>query len=239
MAFKRTGRAPRSRRRRVVPKRTQKIRQLAGQRPITAIEHIAGYGRDLGTVARTVAQMAGLINSEVKFIDQTLSSAITNTGSTANELITQIGEGDDINQRNGRFILAKSLQWKMSFAVNPSATGASIIGYALIMDKKPSIALSGTPWTDVFVQADPNSLIAKGTNSDRWVILRRGIIDLSLQNASKHLKGFLSLKGIHIKYNGASSTNLETNAIYLLLISNQATNTPTVTGSIRFEYHDN
>lgn len=237
MVFRRKYRG-RGRGKAVVPRKTQGIRKLVGQEPLTMVERIASGAGRVARVARTVSMLSGLINSEVKYVDSAFASSITNTGSSANTTLTNIAEGDDVNQRNGRWLLAKSMQSRMAFTVNTAATGATIVGYAFVMDKKASIGTSGTPWTDVFATADPNALINRA-DSERFVILKRGVLDLSSQNASKHIKVYIPLKGIHLKYNGTLATNVDQNMIYLVLISNQATNTPSITGNFRFDYYDN
>lgn len=225
-------------RRNVIPRKTQKVRRLAGMEGQTMVERIAGGVGQVAKVARQVSMLSGLINSEVKYLDTAVNGAIAATGATGISTITQIAEGDDVSQRNGRWVLAKSLQARLSFNVNTAATGSTVVGYAFVMDKKASIGLSGTPWTDVFSTADADALINRG-DSERFVILKRGVLDLSLQNASKHTKLYFPLKGIHLKYNGTLGTNVDQNMIYLLLITNQGTNQPTCVGNIRFDFYDN
>lgn len=226
------------RHRNVVPKKTQRVRKLLGQEGQTTVEKIAGWTGQVSQVARSVSLLAGFINSETKYIDQALNATIANTGASGNFAITQIAEGDDVSQRNGRWILAKSLQARFSFTQNASASN-TLIGWAFVMDKKAAIALSATPWTDVFSTADPNALINRN-ESERFVILRRGVEDLSINGQrSVHRKLYFPLKGIHLKYNGTAATNTDQNMIYLVLISSEATNTPTIVGNIRFDYHDN
>lgn len=220
-----------------VPRKTQRVRKLAGMRPVSTVERIAGGIGTVAKVARQVSMLSGLINSEVKFVDNAVNTSVGNTGS-ANASLTVIAEGDDYGNRNGRWILAKSIQGKFQFTIHASATATSC-GWVLYMDKKASIGLSGTPWVDVLSTADPNALINRG-DSDRFVILRRGVVDLSINGQrTKHVSFYFPLKGIHVKYNGTTSTSYDQNNIFIAFISTEGTNTPTLTGNFRFDYYDN
>lgn len=204
----------------------------------TAVEKLSTYGGAVGRVAKTVSMLSGLINSEVKYLDTAMFITITNTGS-AYYSFTDVAEGDDTNQRNGRWILAKSLQTRWTISVPPAQTQPVQIGWALVMDKKASIGLSATPWTDVFTFADPHSPINRA-DSDRFVILRRGVFDSNPAGAiSQPVKVYFPLKGIHVKFNGTLGTNHDQNRLILVTTCNAALNQPVLTGYARFDYYDN
>lgn len=225
------------RRRPPVPRKTQKIRKLAGQRPLTFVERASRYAGMVGKVAGTVSQIAGLINSEVKNNDVTISgTGITNSGSFSTQL-TDIAEGDDYNQRNGRFILSKHLQYRMQ--IIGDSTVQTRFSYAIIMDKKPDEGLTATPWTDVFTSTDPTAMINRNS-SDRFIILKREMIGLnSGGNTIQTRKGYINLKGIHLKYDGTTSTSYDKNQIFVIAVSNQGVNVPAFWCTFRYEYYDN
>lgn len=236
MAYKKTYKRY-VRRKPAVPKRTQKIRQLSGQKALTWPETIA---RGIGPVARlagSVAQLAGLINSEAKELDTVVSgTGISNSGSYS-QALTNIAEGDDRNQRNGRFILAKHLQYRMQVLMDN--TVQTRFSYAIVMDKKANEGFGATPWQEVFTSADPTALINRDA-ADRFIILKRGVLHGNAGgNSIVDVKGFLNLKGVHLKYNNTTSTSYEKNAIFLLAVSNQPTNVASLYANIRFEYYDN
>lgn len=239
MPYKRAARrraAPASRRRAAVPRSTRNYRRLAGQAPLTWPEKIARYAGPVGLLAKSVSTIAGLVNSEAKYKDTSLSANFASAGATYFDL-NDIAEGDGPSQRNGRVILGKQIQWRCRFAGNVSAA-TTTIGWALIM-YKDNTALGGTPWTQVFATADPSALVNK-TASDNFVILRRGVMCLTAAGAqAKVLNGFVSIKGIHSKYSGSGSTTFDNGHFFMMFISDQATNTPNVTGVARYEYYDN
>lgn len=213
------------------------IRKLAGQSKMTLAERLSQMPGRLGQLAKVVSGMQGLINSETKYIDTTFTStAITNSG-TNGATVNSIAEGDDINQRNGRWILNKSIQWKLRLLNNASSITTNV-GWAIIMIKD-NTALTANPWTDVFASADPSALIKKDV-SDHFIILRRGVEIIQTQGITGlEIKGFMSLKGLHTKYSGTGASNYEKGQIFLTFVADQATNTPALNGSVRFEYHDN
>lgn len=222
-----------------VPKKTQKIRKLAGQAPVTWAETISRSAGPIGKLAKSVATIAGLVNSEAKFVDTNVNgTGISNSGSYS-QYLNAIAEGDDYTQRNGRYILMKNLQLKMRIRADATQTSGTSFGWAIIMDKKAEIALTATPWTDVFATTDPQSAINK-SNSERFIILKRGFIGLSPGSSLiRYNNVFLNMKGIHVKYNGTTSTSYDGNAIFVVAISDQATLVPSLFFQARLNFHDN
>lgn len=223
-------------RKQVIPKSTQRIRQLSGQAPLTRMERFASYAGKAGQIASQVAVMAGLINSEVKFIDQSLSGTIDNTGTYLGTPLNGVAEGDDYTQRNGRSVLSKNLQIKASVII-PSSGAPSTCGWALIMDKKPT-GVAPT-WSSVFQILDQDSPINK-VNSERFIILKRGTMTFNTTMLVKTIQIYVNLKGIHIKYDGTGATAIDQNSIYLIAYSPKGIGSqPIVTGYSRFNFYDN
>lgn len=215
-----------------------RLRKLVGQEPKTRIEKIARYGGAIGEIASTVAGIASLVNSEQHYFDTTINTSnITNTGSLQAQL-TAVAQGDSQNNRSGNWILCKDFQMRLNVQVPTAQTSPVQVGWALVMDKKPSIALT-TPWTDVFAAADANALINR-LESERFVIIKRGTLSFTPGgNSMKQIKVYADLKMIHMKYDGTSGTNRDSNSIFLIMISNVASNQPTVNGFSRLNFHDN
>lgn len=235
---RRSKRIVRSTKRSIVPRNTQKIRKLAGMAPLSRVERIASGIGQAAVVAKQVAMLSGLINSEVKFLDTASNGANDNTG-TFLLTLNNIAEGDDTNQRNGRWILSKSVQVKLAVTSPAAQTAPSVMGWALVMDKKASIGLSATPWTDVFATADAMALINRA-ESERFVILKRGTLDFTPGGQqTRHINKYINLKGIHVKFNGTGATNYDQNRIFFTCITNVAANTQTLTGNCRYDYYDN
>jgi len=229
------------RRRPVVGRKLQRIRKLAGQKPITWAESLGRAAGPIGKLATSVATIAGLVNSETKYKDTAISSEPAASNNSALVYFNNLAEGDTQSTRNGRSVLDKDIQWRLRVNGSESATYTAL-GYAVIMDKEPELGVSSTTaWSTVFNSNDPASLINKD-NSDRFVILKRGeiMLDNSGQN-EKMVHGFIPLKGIHTKYVDASAnaTGIDLNAIFLTATSDQDTNYPHINGQLRFQYYDN
>lgn len=218
-----------------VPRNTRRIRSLAGQRPVTSIERIASYAGSVGRVAQTVSRMAGLINSEAKYVDTSVAGTIDNTPSYSGRLNT-MAEGDDSTQRNGRKILSKDLTVRMNIANAATNATAIMVGWALILDKDATTV--GPLWTDVFSANNSEAPVNKD-QTDRFVVLKRGFVLLSPQFPMRQIKAYLDLKGIHVHFNGTTATSGDQNVIYLIAVSSLATNVPIVSGIARFNYYDN
>lgn len=229
------------RRRPTVSRRTQKIRSLAGQRPITAIEHLAGYGRGIGTVAKAVSTIYGLVNSEAKFVDTSLTGTLDIAGTGYAIAVTSIAEGDDNNQRNGRKVLYKNLDLKY-FVQNQNTAVPSVCSMALVMDTKPD---AGTcDWSNVFATADEHAPLNLLLHAGRFVILHRKFFCVEPLNAGNPksticYKAHINLKGIHEQFDGTAATNFEKNPIFLLGITNNNSSPPVVQGTARLTYYDN
>lgn len=224
------------RRRSVVPRQTQRIRKLSGQAPITRMERLASYAGTAGRIATAVSNMAGMINSEAKYVDVSVAGTVDTLGSYFGAILNTMAEGDDVSQRNGRTILAKDITIRGS-VVCPSSGAPQVAGYALILDKK----YAGTPsiWSQVFTGLDADAPVDRN-ETDRYVILKRGWWSFSPNNTSRHFKIYLSLKGIHVHFNGTAGTNIDNNAIQLIAYSPLGVgNQPVVTGYSRFNYYDN
>lgn len=226
-------------RRAPVPRRTRRIRQLAGQRPVTWAETISRYAGPVGRLAQSVSTIAGLVNSETKFKDTLdTGSAVPLSGAYV-KYLTDIAEGDDYTQRNGRVILSKNLDIKLRTRGDTGATSGTAVGWAVIMDKQASTGLGVSPWVDVFTSTDPQAPISK-VNSERFVILKRGLILMTPGEGNyQSRKTFINLKGIHIKYDGTTANDHDQNAIFLIAVGDQNLLPPVMFLQARYNYHDN
>lgn len=206
------------------------------------------FQRMLGSTSSTVASMAQLyrtvnhmknmINCEKKYVDATTSSVVPSSGTYA-FFCNGLAEGDDYNARNGRSILMDSLHLRWSAKVNSSATN-TLLRIIVVADKKPDV---GTPsYTDVMGGASTIAQIDKEAVGDRYVILRNKLLSLNPgANPARTGDIFISLKGIHQKFDNTSSgsTDLESNGIWVFATADEATNTPTLSINSRFSYYDN
>lgn len=241
MAYRRTRRRfARRGRRRVVPRKTQSIRRLAGQSAMTMVERMAQMPGSLGQLAGSVVMLKKFINSEVKFKDTTISGSI-GTGGTYQVLLNGISQGDDFANRQGRSLLMKDLS--VRFKVQSTLTNSNIqsIGWAIVLDKKPDETTPCT-WGNVFTLNSVFAHVRKQDYSGRFVIMARGQLQINYPDrASVSTKRYINLNGIHIKYDGTDATqnSLDQNAIHFIATTDQASDTAIVLGEARLNYFDN
>lgn len=222
-------------RRAPVPRKTQKLRKLVGQSPLTTVERISRIGGNLSHVARTVSMMTNLINSENKYVDTNIAGTIDSVGSYFGTILNAMAEGDDVSQRNGRKILAKDIALRATVEC-PSAGAPTHVGYALVLDRKSTGTYSA--WDNVFTAFDPDAPVNRN-ESDRYVILKRGVLTFSPNQLSKHIKIYTKLNGIHMHFTGAAANTIDSNAIFFIAYCSNVGNEPVVTGYTRFNYYDN
>lgn len=216
-------------------------KRLAGHRP-SMIDRIARFGGAIGSVARTVAGMTRLINSEVKYLDVASSTTVTDVGATYLVLLNGLAQGDDYNNRSGRSVLMKSLTMKWQIN-NGTPASAQTVHFAIVMDKKPDSAVTNSHDAVYGASSTIVSQIDKATEGDRFVILRTmSVIVDSGTGLSKTGTVHIDLSGIHQLFDGTANTyaSIEKNAIAVVAVSNQATSGyPALVFSSRYRFYDN
>lgn len=187
---------------------------------------------------RGVRYIKGLVNSEKYANDVSITSAIPATGTVV--ALTDIAQGDTDITRTGNSIFVRSVFLRGSLTSSADDATGTVVRIILFSDTQqtsdtaPSAAsvLSG-----VDIDAPLNR-----TTAGRYNIMWDMMFNMPLQSDSgvniRQVKRFQSLRH-HVRYNGAASTDIQKNGIYLLLLSNQATNTPTPNLTARVMYHDN
>jgi len=185
-----------------------------------------------------VKYLRTLVNSEVHKFDV----GVTTTTPSTTAVITQlnaIAQGDLSSNRTGNSLLLKYLTMRVAVLASTSAN-QTLLRIIVFFDKQ-QIADTAPATTDLL---SVNSTLAFLNNNaaGRFQVIDDRFINLdNLSKKSMHYKYYKSFAGsnIHCKYNGAASTDIQKNGLYVAFISNEATNTPSVTGLIRLGYHDN
>jgi len=209
------------------------------------------FGRKLGGVwdkpsTTSVAKAAWsgvkylrtLVNSEVHKHDVTPTSQAVGTTATIVQL-NAIAQGDTAAQRTGNSLLAKYLSLKLYLTMNASAT-QTLVRIIIFMDKQ-QVADTAPATTDL-LQSNSTLSFLSNNAAGRFQVLKDYLINLDLASHSswrnKYYKSFAG-RNLHCKFNGVNNTDINKNGVYLLMLSSEATNTPTLTYSSRFGFHDN
>lgn len=185
-----------------------------------------------------VRYLKGLVNTEKHYFDTGATSTIDAT--TAIVLLTGMGQGDDVNNRNGNSILAKSLYFQGYVRRDPDNTVA-INGVRIIIFMDLQNQGSAPTTTDVLSAGTVVApLNVDHTSRYRILMDKRAVLVKDQPSDSFMFKRFFKMSD-HLKYTGAQTTDVYTNAIYLLLVGDigAASDPPVIQWTSRLGYHDN
>lgn len=188
----------------------------------------AAYGAMKG-----VNLIRGLVNSELKRFDFQLNTTISSTAAFTS--LVQIAEGDDVNGRNGNSILAKYLSTDYNISINSAATQTSVRVLCFVDTQftgtAPTLAdITAGNATTGFINAD---------NTQRFTILFDDHIDLSVNGQRlRTVKHYIPLN-FHIRYQASTGSSINKNNIFLMTVSTESTNVPSMISDNRLAYYDN
>lgn len=189
---------------------------------------------DMASAAwRGVKMLKGLVNVEKYLFDTTYSNTTSNVGVITN--VSAIAQGDGEGARTGNSILAKYLSLKGAITKNGSAT-TSIVRILVVKD----LFNTGTAPTiaDILQSVSTFDPINQDTR-DRYVILRDSKFIVATGTVTtRTFKYFIPIND-HIKYTGSAATDEYKNQLYVITITNEDTNLPTLNWIARLAYHDN
>jgi len=198
------------------------------------------YNRtSVGDVARAaysgVQYIKGLINVEKHRLDTTFASTVNSTGSVT--LLSGIGQGDDVNNRQGNSVLGKNLYLRYHTYRDP-VNAATTNTLRMIIVKDLENTGSAPTIANMLAAVDVDSPLNVDT-LPRWEILRDKVFTLGLQgNMGFAGKQFIKIND-HLKFTGSATTDVYKNAIYLILLSSESTGPPTMDLYARLEFYDN
>lgn len=227
--------------------RRRSYRRVRGRRPYgrrstrgTNYVRSISSGIKMARRAWTLAsRLRRLVNVEIKKYDAAVSAGtgITSTGSSYP--LHEMAQGDTDQLRNGNSIKPLYLRLVMNFVNNSTAVNTRV-RYLIIRDMQQvpdtSPAVSDVLDGSVASYCDaPLNNLAVG----RYKILRDSVVTMtSVSRPVVNIKLNEKLYG-HIRYNGSASTDIQKGGLYLLVVSDQATNTPTFGFNLRLSFTDN
>lgn len=185
-----------------------------------------------------VKMLRGIVNSERMYRDATLS--LGSVSSIVHPLCA-IPQGDNSTQRTGNSILVRSFYMRGNMAINPSVTSNTRISLMLVQDKQ-QIADTTPTAADILTNGnDPDSLLATNTAGRFKVLWRKTYTLLPQTSGSRNavdIHKYFNLYS-HVRFNGTSSTDIQKGGYYLVFVSSEITNFPSITFNTRLGYHDN
>lgn len=187
-------------------------------------------------VARDVWRLKQMVNVEYKNIDTAPGNKTCS--STANLiLLNPCSRGDDATDRDGRQIRMKSVYLKGSLVIHASAT-ATWVKIALVCQKEARGTLLTT--AQVYETEEINALRELDNRRDVFILWDR-VFRLNSDNSMMHWEKYfkIDMKTVFNSGNAGTIADIESNALYLYILSNEATNTPTCNVSCRIRFIDN
>lgn len=184
-----------------------------------------------------VRYLKGLVNSEMFKFDNSFNSTVSTSPGSLN--LVGIGQGDDENQRQGNSILARYLHLRFDITIHASATN-TFLRMVLVCDKQQTADTSPT-FSDIFDTSTVSAVIGPLNKNTvgRYSIMFDRVFKLDNQAHPNIFKKMYFKLYRHVRYNGTATTDVQKNGMWLFYVSNEATNTPTLTLQSRIGYHDN
>lgn len=200
-----------------------------------------------GNVARTassalaVGKLAfSLINPEFKWKDTASTITLNTTYSTI--LLNGLVQGTDAGNRIGRSIKVKSLELSFLVSRNIADTAQHSVRIMLVLDKEPKATIISA--SDVLTDTSyyinsPRNL----NNKNQYVILKDWKLPLPANGGTEvFIRDYYRKFDLHTTYNNGNLggiTDIESNALYLIMVSDATANLPSITYFNRIRYLDN
>jgi len=178
--------------------------------------------------------LKGLVNSEMLH-NQGLGSTTTNNAGTMT-LLNGMAQNDTSSGRTGNSILMRNVHLRLGFEQHASAT-VTTYRVILLWDTQQTADTSPAV-TDVLESASPYSPLATA-NVGRFKVIKNWFFTTDDTKAQTKLIECYKQFRVHTRYNGTANTDIQKMGLYLLTLSDQATNVPTFRYSWKVGYHDN
>jgi hypothetical protein len=177
-----------------------------------------------------------MLNAEHKFKDTSINQSPNNNG--VQVLLNGMSQGDTASTRDGNSVKIDKIHLLLDNIKNTSAT-TTVLRTIVYVAKAPNG--SAPAIADVLTPQNENGLYNPINMGNLIKILYDRVH--TFENSGKAIS--ITRKNlnhiVHTRFGGTGATisDIQQGAIYLLLISNESTNTPTVQGTTRVMYYDN
>jgi len=186
------------------------------------------------TALKVARGVAALVNAEKKYFDTSQSASIVNTGSIYP--LTNMAQGTTYNTRDGNSIKLTSLLIRLRTIMN-TASNEATVRFIVFIDKEYN-NISTIQVTDVLENADYLNPV-NHTNGKRFKILYDKYHVMSVTGTQGQYKRIFLKLNHHAKYADNSTTNQREGNMFVLAISDQATNQPGLAYYSRIRFLDN
>lgn len=181
-------------------------------------------------------RLGRFMNVEFKEHNVSISTGVSSTATI--QALTNIAQGDTTNTRDGSSIKLASIGFKGRIEFDVSNATATMVRIMLVHDRQTNQAIYAA--SDLLVTSGVNTN-RNLDNGRRFRVLMDKTYSLSDFNPIIPIKYYKRSYPIHIRFDNAAAaiTSLTENSLSVFLISNEATNTPTVIMNWRIRYVDN
>lgn len=184
-----------------------------------------------------VKYLRGLVNVEKHALYTSLSGTPDSTSGVL-QCLNLIAQGDGETDRTGDSVMIKSVHANIKYTMNAAATGTTI-RTILFWYKQPQGA---TPISTFVLQGVSQMSCYNHDNAGLYTVLYDSTTVLNITGNQEICKSFTrKFYNIHETFDGVNANigDIQTNALWILFISDEATNTPTITGRAEILYVDN
>jgi len=186
------------------------------------------------TALRLARHLKTLINVEFKRLDTVFGAAQSTTAVITP--LSQLTQGDSVVNRDGQSVKIKSilLNGVITAHATPVSTQCKIIIFRWNNEATPVVADILSTVTDPLSQMNVDK-------SHLWKIIKTYFFVLGAAGAANHIKRLRFYKKLDIKskYDNTGPTSFTSGSLWMLTLSDQASNTPTFDFRQRMRFVDN
>lgn len=180
-----------------------------------------------------VKYLRTLVNSEVHKLDHQSTTTVSTSGGIIH--LTDIVQGDADSTRTGNSVLVSGINIDLRMVKHASATTSFM--RVIIFQDNQQVADTTPSVTDILATPNFNDFLSR-TTVGRFKILSSRVYNFEANNVIRTYKKYFKISH-HVRFNGTQSTDIQKGGIYLLVISDQVTNVPSLVYNTRTYFHDN
>lgn len=184
-----------------------------------------------------VKYLRSLVNVEKQALNTSLNTTVSATAGHL-QCLNLIAQGDAEGNRQGDSIMMKQIHCNFKYTINSSATH-STIRTIVFLYKQPQGA---TPTSDFVLSAQAHLANYNHDNAGLYTVLYDKSVVLNITSVQERIVQMTrKFYQVHETFDGigATSTEIQTNALWVLFISDEATNLPSVSMRAQLMYIDN
>lgn len=184
--------------------------------------------------AKGVWYLKGLVNSEMLHNQSTGSTTVPNTGVIT--LLNGMAQNDTSSGRTGNSILMRNVFLRLVLTQHPNAV-STVYRVMLVLDKQQVSDTSPTI-TNILETFSPLAPLATASVG-RFKIMKNWFFTTDDTKSQTRILELYKQFRFHTKYNGTTNTDIQKNGLYLVVLTDQGVNTPTLDFTWKVGYHDN